>query len=283
MINHKWAILYLLHQLAGPTPESVHATGVTQAYHTESHSFQNGLHQNLESTADQDDEEQSTVMDDAIPSPRLPRLPARQANRNGIYQDRNDPFSSVGKEEAQHLPPGVISPTTDVALSKETEMAGRPSEATLLRDLPFTLQGLSSTDLQFDSMSSLTLPPNLPLPLISLLHTLAEPSLLYRNLSEFVQSKDEGLIGQSLRSAIGSELRSYLGLIATLEGEIRRTIVSRKDDHPQGSVAKAGVTLKRCVVWTKDATLGLRLMSVMAEKSQSEQYVQRAVFANLLT
>lgn len=81
-----------------------------------------------------------------------------------------------------------------------------------------------------------------------------------------MQSKDEGLVGQSLRSAIGNELRSYLGLIATLEGEIRRAI---KDAESTTGVRTAGVTLKRCVVWTRDATLGLRLMSLMAEESKS--------------
>ena len=81
-----------------------------------------------------------------------------------------------------------------------------------------------------------------------------------------MESKDDGLIGQSLRSAIGNELRSYLGLIATLEGEIRRAV---KDTESNAGVRAAGVTLKRCVVWTRDATMGLRLMSLMAEESKS--------------
>ena len=85
-----------------------------------------------------------------------------------------------------------------------------------------------------------------------------------------MQSRDEGLIGQSLRSAIGGELRSYLGLIATLEGEIRKSIASVNDNESRVGVGKVGVTLKRCVVWTRDATMALRLMSVMAEESKSE-------------
>lgn len=144
-----------------------------------------------------------------------------------------------------------------------------PTDTVILRDLPFTLQGLSSTHLPFTAVSTLALPSNLPLPVISLLHTLAEPSLLYRSLSEFVQSKDDGLIGQSLRSAIGSELRSYLGLIATLEGEIRRAIASLDPNEPRGGIGTAGVTLKRCVVWTREATMGLRLMSLMVEEAKS--------------
>ena len=148
-----------------------------------------------------------------------------------------------------------------------------PSEPALLRDLPFTLQGLSSTNFPFESTAILSLPPNLPLPIISLLHTLAEPSLLYRSLSQYVQSKEQGLISQSLRAAIGIELRSYLGLIATLEGEIRRTVASLEKRDDAKSATKIGVTLKRCVVWTREATMGLRLMSVMAEESKSRAFM----------
>src|SRR5215471_10228505 len=103
-------------------------------------------------------------------------------------------------------------------------------ELTLLRDLPFNLQGLSSINLEFSSPSTLKLPPNLPVPIISLLHTLAEPCLLYRGLSNFVEQSKGGLIEQSLRAAIGNELRSYLGLVASLEAEIRRALVEAEAD-----------------------------------------------------
>ncbi|KAL4991409.1 Spc98 family-domain-containing protein [Aspergillus falconensis] len=150
---------------------------------------------------------------------------------------------------------------------KEPEMLTRPVESGLLRDLPFNLQGLSSSDLQFMSTSTLKLPPTLPLPMVSLLNTLAEPCLLYRGLSAFVESSDGGLISQSLRAALSNELRSYLGLVATLEGEIRRALAA-----PEESCGpKSGVTLKRCVVWTRDATMALRLMSLIVEEAQNKK------------
>ena len=150
-----------------------------------------------------------------------------------------------------------------------------PTEAELLHDLPFTLQGLTTKHIPFTDTSTLKLPTTLPLPLISLLHTLAEPALLYRNLSLFVQSSGEGLVGQSLRAAIGNELRAYLGLISTLEGEIRRAITSMKSPESQGKMGKIGVTLKRCVIWTRDATMGLRLMSLMVEEAKSKICVSK--------
>jgi gamma-tubulin complex component 3 len=147
-------------------------------------------------------------------------------------------------------------------------MVSGPTEPSLLRDLPFTLQGLSSTNLTFPSSTVLKLPSTLPVPLISLLHTLAEPSLLYRGLNDFVHSTEGGLVGQSFRSALDKELRSYLGLVATLEGQIRRALAQLDATQPHNGIGKAGVTLKRCVIWTREATMGLRLMSLMVEESK---------------
>ncbi|PGH32570.1 hypothetical protein GX50_04604 [[Emmonsia] crescens] len=148
----------------------------------------------------------------------------------------------------------------------------KPTESILLRDLPFTLQGVSSTTMKFASPTSLKLPQTLPVPLVSLLHTLAEPCLLYRGLSTFVEESEGGLVKQSVRAAIGNELRSYLGLVATLEGEIRSALTAVSDGsiEPKGTL-KAGVTLKRCVVWMREATMALRLMSLIVEQSKGKR------------
>ena len=169
--------------------------------------------------------------------------------------------------QAQHQKRDVSLKTTLLA-SHYTEM--EPAETDLLRDLPFTLQGLSSTTMPFAKTQTLQLPATLPLPLVSILHTLAEPSLLYRGLDAYCKAPARGLLGQSLQSAIGSELRSYLSLIATLEGQIRGALSTLDENAPRGGIGNAGVTLKRCVVWTREATMGLRLMSLIAEESQSK-------------
>ncbi|KAF2743743.1 hypothetical protein M011DRAFT_210376 [Sporormia fimetaria CBS 119925] len=188
-------------------------------------------------------------------SPKPPPKPAPPAERLVHRRDRSKP-------EQQPAEVAAPKPTTD---------SNGPTEPALLRDLPFTLQGLSSTNLTFVSSSALKLPPTLPVPLISLLHTLAEPSLLYRGLSEFVESTEGGLVGQSFRAALGKELRSYLGLVATLEAQIRRALAQLDESQPHHGLGKAGVTLKRCVIWTREATMGLRLMSLMVEESKGKK------------
>ena len=119
-------------------------------------------------------------------------------------------------------------------------------------------------------MTKLIFPNTLPFPIVSLLHTLAEPSLLYRSLNDFVQSMDNtggGLVGQSLRAAIGQQLTGYLALIGGLENEIRRAVATADPNDTRG-IGRVGVTLKRCVVWTREATMGLRLMSLIVGQTK---------------
>ena len=191
------------------------------------------------------------------------------------YDQEENQNPDAAPEEPDQVPAEnaaqVVRPVQETNLQKDTEDMDtedymiEPSETTLLRDLPFNLQGLSSTHLDFVDSSTVKLPPTLPVPIISLLHHLAEPCLLYRGLLEFSESNDGGLIGQSLRAATSLELRSYLSLIATLEGEIRRGLAAGEKDPI--AIRKTGVTLKRCVIWTRDATMALRLMKVVVEKS----------------
>ena len=257
-------MLYLLYQLSRSNPGGAND------------SVSESVQRAFGSAKQRPEVDQRTEFDQKSLSQRLNKSSIREVEQNVRLDDRRVYNRYKNKKELEDVSVDKKNTPLEVTAQEDNETSGdkeaqiRPSESDLLRELPFTLQGLSSTNLIFTSATTLSLPANLPLPLVSLLHTLAEPSLLYRSLSEFVRSGDEGLVSQSLRAAIGTELRSYLGLIATLEGEIRGAIISIKDTHPQTTLGKAGVTLKRCVVWTREATLGLRLMSLMAEESRSK-------------
>jgi gamma-tubulin complex component 3 len=196
---------------------------------------------------------QDTKGSRALPTDKPPRT---QRNREKVIIEQARGGDTTPTPEAQ--PVGPIKHGGPV----------EPSEPSLLRDLPFVLQGLSSRNLVFESSQILKLPTTLPVPILSLLHTLAEPSLLYKGLAEFVESNDGGLVGQSFRSALSKELRAYLGVVATLEGEIRRALAMLNGTQLQHELGKVGVTLKRCVFWTREATMGLRLMKLMVEESK---------------
>lgn len=219
----------------------------------------------------------SPVFNEAFSKTGLLKLPLAEEPKSIPYRRteaarRPRESKAVDEEETSS---GVVNHESAGSPATATTEKGSimsPSESALLRDLPFTLQGLSSTNLSFASSSTLKLPDTLPVHLISLLHTLAEPSLLYKGLSEFVESSEGGLVGQSFRSALGLELRSYLGLVATLEGQIRRALAMLDESQPRHGLGKTGVTLKRCVIWTREATLGLRLMSLLVEESKGNGF-----------
>ena len=204
---------------------------------------------------------------DAFATTGLPRLStdrhSKQPRINGNGAERRVRSKKV-EDELNADDSGVGEPTAKIN-------AKVPTEAELLRELPFTLQGLPTTDMLFSAQNALELPTTLPLPMVSVLTTLAEPSLLYRSLSEYVESRDEGLIRQSLRSAIQNELRSYLGLLSSLETQIRQAITSVNGNEGPSRFGKVGVTLKRCFLWTREATMGLRLMSLMAEEAKTKK------------
>jgi gamma-tubulin complex component 3 len=276
VLNQKWAILYLLYQLSDspdpnePLPLSPSTT----------------VHEPPQQPQQQQQNERGP------PRPVEKARPSRPPTAVPTQDEEvlNDAFAPGGLKKlsgekqkrtlTEETPPTEVSESSpkkaarDVSL-KSTLLADNsddyePSETVLLRDLPFTLQGLSSTTLPFSKDTVLKLPVTLPPPIVSLLHSLAEPSLLYKGLASFVKSTAKGLLGQSLRAAISNELRSYLTLVATLEGQIRRALSSLNESAPRHGIGKAGVTLKRCVVWTREATMGLRLMSLIAEESKAK-------------
>ncbi|KAM5352297.1 hypothetical protein ACJ41O_005020 [Fusarium nematophilum] len=261
VLEHKWAILYLLYQLADspdpsePLPLSPVKPSAPNYRDTISRDTIKRQGRERTTKASKFEEEQ---FKDAFQPEGLKKLPPKEAKK-----------PTKDAESRPEAPKRDVSLKSTLLASNYSEI--EPPESVVLRDLPFTLQGLSSTTLPFAKSDTLRLPPTLPLPIVSLLHTLAEPSLLYRGLDGFCRTPAKGLLGQSLRAAISGELKSYLSLIATLEGQIRRALASLDEEAPRAGIGKTGVTLKRCVVWTREATMGLRLMSLIAEESEKKK------------
>lgn len=288
VLSQKWAILYLLYRLSDNEEDAGVEDGRRSPLMDEGN-LQNLLMKGRRRVPENYSEDEGPGVSESAS-----QIPARvgSSRREGEREEREwdtdrerELARSVNERSresrASHGPVDVGVREKDRAVDEQQQQASAQqsfsdsgqklttSERGLLRDLPYNLQGLSSSNLEFASSSVLKLPPSLPIPMVSLLNTLAEPCLLYRVLANFVESSDGGLVSQSLRSALAGELRSYLGLVATLEGEIRRALAATKDSDEPKSVCKGGVTLKRCVVWTRDATMALRLMSLIVEESRS--------------
>jgi gamma-tubulin complex component 3 len=260
VLNQKWSILYLLYKLAEDSPIEHQRAPLL-----ESARF-----------ADISEREQREKRKDfkdlqSSGAERSPIANGSEVLSDGGLSAQQSPSRTRSKALQATIPRGRHANVDGDQDTEPRDHAFDPSEIALLRDLPFNLQGLSSAHLNFVNSSTLKLPTTLPIPIVSLLHSLAEPCLLYRGLSEFTKTSNGGLVGQSLRAAIGVELRSYLSLVATLEGEIRRGLTAIEKDETSFDIRSAGVTLKRCVIWTRDATMGLRLMSLMVEESKQKK------------
>jgi gamma-tubulin complex component 3 len=211
---------------------------------------------------------QPQAFQDAFAKPGLNQLPVNACSPKSSTRSVPIPEKTDKRRERRSQDTSK-EPQVNGGHVEKAEMG--PTEPTLLRELPFTLQGYSSTNLIFPSSTALKLPTTLPVPLISLLHTLAEPAILYKGIAEFVEASDGGLIIQSFRAALAKELRAYLGLVATLEGQIKRALTQLSEGSTHQGVSKAGVTLKRCVIWIREPTMGLRLMSLMVEESKTKK------------
>jgi gamma-tubulin complex component 3 len=282
VLSQKWGILFLLYKLSA-SDEPVEGQERSRSPLMDEAHLQNMLGKDGRprrgTLIDSEDEGPAVSSSASQAYQRAPpaKLERPSALRNDVDRDEIDNASRGATER----PGSRLDGANDRSDEHARAASPRPSTASqtkpfvsvehqLLRDLPFNLQGLSSSNLQFSSSSSLSLPSNLPAPITSLLNSLAEPCLLYKGLSVFVESEEGGLVNQSLRAAIAIELRAYLSLVATLEAEIRQALAAIGDGtEPQG-IRKGGVTLKRCVVWTRDATMALRLMSLIVEEAQSE-------------
>ncbi|KAJ0164928.1 Spindle pole body component alp6 [Colletotrichum tanaceti] len=270
VLGQKWAILYLLYQLAdSPDPnEPLPLPPPNPPSQVQRDPFRKHERDRSSKNSTPVSRQEEEQFNDAFAPEGLKKFPPKQPKNRSADERENEQEKGNDADEVDANKRKADLKSTLLA-DNYTEI--EPSETILLRDLPFTLQGLSSTTLPFSKPDTITLPPTLPSPIISLLHTVSEPSLLYRRLDTFVKSPAQGLLRQSIRAAIGGELRSYLSLVATLEGQIRRALSSLDDSAPRGGIGKSGVTLKRCVVWTREATMGLRLMSLIAEESESKR------------
>ncbi|KAI0551957.1 Spc97/Spc98 family protein [Xylaria curta] len=286
ILDQKWAMLYLLHQLTdSPDPSLPDPVAFAEFQHEEMRRQRRRDREDYGSLSPSDHgNEDETVPPPAAGVYRPTDLRDVLKNPNDSKSQDGDPSAGSSKRPASpsewkrnrvQVDETPVPPKRDVAIKSkllaENYSGIEPPEPTLLRDLPYTLQGVSSATLPFGPDYSLKLPSSLPPPLIGLLHTLAEPSLLCKSLQDFVKTPAKGLLDQSLRAAINDELRSYLTLVATLEGQIRRALASIDEAAPRSGIGKAGVTLKRCVIWTREATMGLRLLSLIAEESKTKK------------
>ncbi|KAJ2452656.1 hypothetical protein EV183_002807 [Coemansia sp. RSA 2336] len=142
------------------------------------------------------------------------------------------------------------------------------SEADLLQDLIYVLQGIDGTYIRWSTRtSSYAVLPDIRIsrPTRSMITLLSELGVLTRDIQNYISDVDrEGrLFEQSFCTELKAEMSEYYKLVSEIEGRLFKTPRSLRPGESQ-----MGVTLRRMYCWTTEALQKLRLMSVAITKVQ---------------
>ncbi len=208
-------MLYLLHQLTdSPDPDLPDPLAFAEFQHEEARRQRRRDREEYGSLSPSDRDSEDGLAPDPMASVYRPtdlrdvlRNPkeTRSPGEDSPYGSSKRPVSpSEWKRNNAQVDEYPSSLRRDVAIKSKLLADNysriEPPEPTILRDLPYTLQGVSSATLPFGPDYSLKLPSSLPPPLIGLLHTLAEPSLLCKALQDFVKTPCKGTAGSKSTS-----------------------------------------------------------------------------------
>lgn len=178
---------------------------------------------------------------------------------------------------------------------QSSALSGSPTlppvpEHELLRDIIYILQGIDGRHLKFSTSSTspgrglnFTPPAShcIPAPTRTLLVNLAALGWLYRDISagisagpsadptgtEPAKEVGQGMVKQSLCSAVNAELTEYFRLVAVLEGELNSLDAPAVEGATGQEGFKGGLTLRRVMVWTDPMRLRLGLIARLVSSS----------------
>ncbi|KAI8150176.1 Spc98 family-domain-containing protein [Fennellomyces sp. T-0311] len=146
-------------------------------------------------------------------------------------------------------------------------------ESALLRDLIFIFQGIDGQYIKYDSGTGeyvMDSQANVPQPTKDLVYRLTEVGWLYQRIQSFIRPRfndpSTGLVAQSFCFALQHELTDYYKLIAVLEAQIEKqtsTVFSIPNEHT--------LTLRRLLLWTRESSQRLRLMSVLVDVCKDQK------------
>ncbi|CAL8095288.1 unnamed protein product [Calicophoron daubneyi] len=159
----------------------------------------------------------------------------------------------------------------------------RASEADLLRELMFVLNGVSGSLTKFDPLNDcFKLSPSVSASpgQRDSVRRIAECGWLHDKIRQFIADaqKDRcgGAVAQSLASGLHENLTEYYRLIATLESQLGREdrdIHQRPsgDENSQNSVADQPLTLTRLTLWTREPRFRLRFLASLCDACRGKK------------
>lgn len=245
VLRNKWAILYLLSQLSN--------------------------------------QEEGTNVRESSPSSPVglanvsASMSTQQHSMRRPYEERNIRRRLASEQlplhDGQPLPPAI-------QLAKAREQLGYSnetlSESTLLRDLIFILQGIDGQYIKFDpaiNEYAIDQKVSISQPTRDLVYRVTELGWLYKNVQSFLKARfnnpQAGLVGQAFCYALQRELVDYYKLIAVLEAQIDKQMAADNEGHTIPT--DQTLTLRRLLLWTRESSQRLRLMSVLVDVCKEQK------------
>lgn len=230
-------------------------------------------------------DQKSETFDQANPNAVTNKIPL--APSAAVMNNADQEKAVINGIATMHLTPDEKMLPKAVLLQKWREKQGHVpiSEAELMRDIIYLLQGINGKHVGFEDV---ILPASnevgetreaeriikvkffrdsehlISHPTKHLIHRVAELGRLYKRIDDFhrqfSQKEGTGLIMQSLCHFVSSELTDYYRLVAILEAQMNNIDVNIGDQK--------GLTLRRISVWTEEVTLRMRLISTIIEGCQ---------------
>ncbi|KAL1920763.1 uncharacterized protein VTP21DRAFT_11398 [Calcarisporiella thermophila] len=189
---------------------------------------------------------------------------------NKLSSSRPFSFKPQSKESSSsELPQNVEHKLTPYQQYITNNDIQEISEAVLLRDIIFVLQGIGGRYVQFDGKNDMfVIHPmaRIPYPMQCLIDKLAEMGQLFKSIKEFVDFHIDdtsiGLMGQSFCATLKRELEKYYRFIAGLEGFLPK-------ENSENS--ESSLTIKRIYVGAQTWIRRLNLMQTLMDICKSEK------------
>ncbi|KAJ2473703.1 Microtubule-nucleating Tub4p (gamma-tubulin) complex component, partial [Coemansia sp. RSA 2322] len=268
-----WPILYLLSECStGGLPSSFSAGTATSSYAADPPTGMSGSRASL--VANQTH---------SVPSFQYGQparlVPANSVSRgttghssSGAILSNGPPFAGPSHlAPPANAQPSIASPATEQAppyLHRELPTYDDVSEADLLQDLIYVMQGIDGTYVHWNRLrSAYTIRPDTHLsrPTRSMVASLSELGGLVKDIQNYIGHVGERgrLFEQSFCTELKAEMSDYYKLVSDIESRLfkaPRTL--RPGESP------LGVTLRRMFNWTTEARQKLRLMATAIFKVQ---------------
>ncbi|KAJ2809099.1 hypothetical protein H4R20_000403 [Coemansia guatemalensis] len=276
-----WPVLHLLSECSSNTPNAAIASAPSsylseQRQHQQQYSREYaGQNNNPRNNPLLPPLGQPQLQDQRRNEPGLSRMGPTSAMPRGMSDFAGD-AAYAPPAQRQHRPessslaskPASRDEHSTIFLHRELPTYDDISEAELLQDLIYVLQGIDGTYIRWNRLAlSYTVRPdiNLSRPTREMVALVSELGVLARDIQEYTSIVDEQgrLFEQSFCAELKSEMSEYYRLVSEIEAKLFKAPRTLRPGESQ-----LGVTLRRMFSWTIEARQRLRMMATAIGKVQ---------------